>query len=414
VPTPDRSFTVEHRRRQLPGWVAAAAAALVVIVTIGGATWLLRGAASEVADEPVTTITVTPDVTVATEMPPPTTVAPTVTSEAPAVPVAPSLWTRIDVGDLVGGSIATGPMGMVALVTNTPLEGTAWFSQDGEDWQPLAVPPGKDVAYGDPGFVICCHQTGPIAATASSFSPDGVTWFTTPFDAPDFTQPPESGTHESMTAVTYGNGKFVAVGEIIEIDDQLEWVSSFGVWRSDDGQTWTAVPQDLMFPTSVALGVTFVADRFVVATGAGVWHSPDGATWSQVSQMPDVGAPDAAYGDGGYVAVGYADVTPDDYRAVIWHSTDGVSWEIVVVNPDWGDIADVVYGDQGYLAVGWSGGSAAVWHSTDGVSWTGPVHDPDVFTDTWFHAAGYIDGRYVIFGETDSADPAHGWVFISE
>jgi hypothetical protein len=313
-------------------------------------------------------------------------------------------------------------MGMVALVTNTPLEGTAWFSQDGEDWQPLAVPPGGDVAYGDPGFVICCHQTGPFAATASSFSPDGVTWFTTPFDAPDFTQPPEPGTHESMTAVTYGNGKFVAVGEIIEIDDQLEEVYSFGVWHSDDGQNWTAVPQDLMFdpdeccPPDVALGVGFVADRFVVTTGAGVWHSPDGATWSQVTQMSDVGAPDAAFGDGGYVAVGYADVTPDDYRAVIWHSTDGVSWEIVAVNPDWGDIADVVYGDQGYLAVGWSGDSAAVWHSTDGVSWTGPVHDPDVFTDTWFHAAGYIDGRYVIFGETeaDGADPAHGWVFISE
>jgi hypothetical protein len=227
-----------------------------------------------------------------------------------------------------------------------------------------------------------------------------------------------------MTAVTYGNGKFVAVGEIIEIDDQLEEVYSFGVWHSDDGQAWTAVPPDLVFDPDeccpspgVALGVGFVADRFVVATGAGVWHSPDGTTWSQVTQMPDdVGAPDAAYGDGGYVAVGYADVTPDDYRAVIWHSTDGVSWEIVVVNPDWGDIADVVYGDQGYLAVGWSGDSAAVWHSTDGVSWTGPVHDPDVFTDTWFHAAGYIDGRYVIFGETeaDGADPAYGWVFISE
>ena len=50
VPTTDRSFTVGHRRRQLPGWVAAAAAALVVIVAIGGATWLLRGAAPDVAD----------------------------------------------------------------------------------------------------------------------------------------------------------------------------------------------------------------------------------------------------------------------------------------------------------------------------------------------------------------------------
>jgi hypothetical protein len=88
---------------------------------------------------------------------------------------------------------------------------------------------------------------------------------------------------------------------------------------------------------------------------------------------------------------------------------------MVLVNPDHGRIADVVYGNQGYLAVGWSGDTgAAVWHSTDGVTWTGPNHDPDVFTDTRFQAVGYIDGRYVIFGETNGADPPHGWVFISE
>jgi hypothetical protein len=50
---------------------------------MGGAAWLLRGDAPEVADEPVTTIKVTPEVTVTTEMPPPTTVAP-VTTMAPA------------------------------------------------------------------------------------------------------------------------------------------------------------------------------------------------------------------------------------------------------------------------------------------------------------------------------------------
>jgi hypothetical protein len=59
------------------------AAASLVLAVLGGTTWILRGDAPEVADEPVTTITVTPEVTVTTEIPPATTVAP-VTTMAPA------------------------------------------------------------------------------------------------------------------------------------------------------------------------------------------------------------------------------------------------------------------------------------------------------------------------------------------
>ncbi|NHZ71127.1 MAG: hypothetical protein GWP18_05750 [Proteobacteria bacterium] len=118
--------------------------------------------------------------------------------------------------------------------------------------------------------------------------------------------------------------------------------------------------------------------------------------------------------NGAYFAIGGAEAQ-DEPRDAIWRSTDGLAWEMVLVNPDYGYIADVVYGNQGYLVVGWSGDTgAAVWHSTDGVTWTGPNHDPDVFTDTWFHAAGYIDGRYVIFGEANGADPQYGRLFISE
>jgi hypothetical protein len=196
-------------------WVAVVVAA-AELVLIGGTTWILRGDAVQVADEPAATITVTPEVTVTTEMPPPTTAAPPVTSDAPAVPVAPSSWTRIDVGDLVGGTVATGPMGMVAMGTNTELSGTSWFSADGEIWKRLAVPQGMDVAYGDPGFVICCHDTGRngdfLSREGSSFSTNGIDWSTTQvdFDGNDQRQP---GTYLSMDTVTFGNGKFVALGK---------------------------------------------------------------------------------------------------------------------------------------------------------------------------------------------------------
>jgi hypothetical protein len=321
-------------------------------------------------------------------------------------------------------------MGMVAIEQNTEFSGGSWFSEDGESWQHLALPQGTDVAYGDPGFVICCHDTGHkghfASREASSFSPDGIDWFTTPFDF-DGSDQVQPGTYLSKDTVTFGNGKFVMLGEVIEVDDRLEAESySLGVWHSDDGQNWTAqnstaVPQDdlscLSPPDCWNLDVTFGHAGFV-AVGAGTWHSPDGTTWIRV-QGPRFGdgwgwRSTVTYLNGAYFAIGGAEAQ-DKPRDAIWRSTDGVSWDMVLVNPDWGDIADVVYGDQGYLAVGWSGDTAAaVWHSTDGVTWAGPNHDPDVFTDTRFQAAGYIDGRYVIFGETNGADPPQGWVFISE
>jgi hypothetical protein len=341
---------------------------------------------------------------------------------------------QVDVGDLVGGTVVTGPMGMVVIGTNTELSGTSWFSADGETWQRLAVPRGMDVAYGDPGFVICCHDTGMkgdlLSRKDSSFSTDGIDWFTTQFeiDGSDQRQP---GTYQSMDTVTFGNGKFVALGEVLKVDDRLEpEVYSFGVWHSDDGQNWTAqsltaVPLDdlqddlacIMPPDCWNLDVTFGHAGFV-AVGAGTWHSPDGTTWIRV-QGPRFGdgwgqGPTVTYVNGAYFAIGGAEAQ-DEARDAIWRSTDGLSWEMVVVNPDYGYIAEVVYGDRGFLAVGWSGDTgAAVWHSTDGVTWTGPNHDPDVFTDTWFHAAGYIDGRYVIFGEANGADPQYGRIFISD
>ncbi len=408
------------------GWMVAAAAFVAPLLVIGGVALLLRSAGGEepvgTGDAPTTIPTTVTEPTLATTIPTAVTSTPPVTPGEPvaAVEEPPSSWTPVDAGDLVGGTAATGPTGMVAMGTNTPSEGNTWFSEDGENWLPLAVPPGRDVAYGDPGFVICCHATGALGATASSFSPDGLTWFTPPIDL-DRSQPPEPGTYESMTAVTFGNGKFVAVGEIIEIDDRLEEARSFGVWRTDDGQNWTVVPQDDLWsrcpPDCGTFDVTFGHAGFVVV-GVGTWHSSDGTTWMQ-SQGPRFGdswgcCSSVAYLNGAYFTIGGAEAQ-DEPRDAIWRSTDGVSWEEVLVNPDWGDIADVVYGDRGYLAVGWSGDTgAAVWHSTDGMTWTGPNRDSHVFTDTWFHAVGYIDGRYVIFGEANGADPQYGRIFISD
>lgn len=440
-PAVELTPTVVGVRRR---WLVAAAAFLTPLGLIGGVALMATlggddpvGGIEEpttvtttIAESTMVTTTFTGPTTVTTLPPPPTTVV----EEAPP----PSTWTLIDAGDLVGGRVASGPMGMVALVTNTELTGTSWFSEDGETWEPLPVAQGVDVAYGDPGFVICCHDTGHrgdfMVRDAFSFSPDGVTWVTTEFEF-DGSDRREPGTYLSVGAVTFGDGKFVAVGEAIEVDAELEAAAySLATWNSVDGTTWTLqstievpdVAPSCNTPNCWILDVAFGHAGFV-AVGDGVgdaitWLSTDGRTWTR-TESPPVGdgygwGRRITYLDGAYFTVGGA-TAEQGPRDAIWRSTDGVSWEVVLVNPDSGDIADIVHGDSGYLAVGRSGDTsgdtgAAVWHSTDGVTWTGPTHDPGVFTDTWFHGAGYIEGRYVLFGEANGASPQYGRIFISE
>lgn len=129
--------------------------------------------------------------------------------------------------------------------------------------------------------------------------PDGVDWTSYP-----------SGASQTFNAVTYGNGKYVAVGDagIIYVStDRKVWsprssgtsqnlnsvAYGAGVFVavgesntrvvSNDGDTWSTGTIAASFtPKSIVFGNSlFIASGFIGASDSGIYSSPDGTTWTQ-------------------------------------------------------------------------------------------------------------------------------------
>jgi hypothetical protein len=94
--------------------------------------------------------------------------------------------------------------------------------------------------------------------------------------------------------VTYGNGKFVAVGEdgkIMTSSDGTTWASQ----TSGNDKDW--------------LGIEFGNNLFVAVGMLGsVMTSPDGITWTLRSAVNDTAFQSVAYGDGKFVSVGVPNI----------------------------------------------------------------------------------------------------------
>ena len=171
------------------------------------------------------------------------------------------------------------------------------------------------------------------------------------------------------------------VQELIGWDHAGEWTNRKGgaAWLSEDGETWTQVPES-MFGPGVAM-LTGVADNGsrLVAVGimggalpdmtphgrAAVWVSDDdGASWTRV---PD---DESAFGGEGQHLMWSVIATDSGFVAAgndLWTSPDGWVWNRV---GPMGQVRRIVRTDDGYVAVGLISHSAAVWISADALSWT--------------------------------------------
>lgn len=150
-----------------------------------------------------------------------------------------------------------------------------------------------------------------------------------------------------LTAITFGGGRFVALGKGFSI-------------ASTDGVLWTAYATG----TSATMNrVTFGQGRFVAVGCYGtVLTSTDGASWISVAggtnEVPLYGV---GYGNGRFVAGGF-----DLSTSVIRGSTNGLSW-FSANNPTSQAIDAVTFGQNAFLAVGAPG---VLLSSSDGETWT--------------------------------------------
>ena len=202
----------------------------------------------------------------------------------------------------------------------------------------------RDITYGAGKFV-AVGDCGKMA-----YSMDGITWIAV-------TNSPFSDL-EDVRAITYGGSKFVAVG-----------INSYSISSSNksaystDGITWTESGYMSAF-TGVVYDITYGGGKFV-AVGHDTAYSVDGQTWMAASNNffnPYGLIECVAYGNGKFVAGG----NNGNAKGKIAYSTNGETWIAVTdsIFDNIGVIDNIAYGNGKFVALG------GIVYSDDGVTWT--------------------------------------------
>jgi hypothetical protein len=180
--------------------------------------------------------------------------------------------------------------------------------------------------------------------------------------------------------VTFGGGKFVAVG----------WEGK--VATSSDGDNWTT---GTTANQSGWNSVTYGGGTFVAVSSNGnstqqVVSSTDGINWD--TRTIDAGGiwTSVTYGNGIFVAVSSTGST----RVIT--SPDGITWTNRTSpgspGPYW---SDVTYGNETFVAVAYGGTGARVMTSPDGITWTSRTPAENA---VW-RGVTYGNGKFVAVGE---------------
>jgi hypothetical protein len=225
--------------------------------------------------------------------------------------------------------------------------------------------------------------------------------------------------------VTYGNGRFVAVGKsginaiAVNSADGVEWAqyylginknlsgiayggdqfiavggtgypnASAALFTSTNGGNWVERQPGA---TNTLLAITYGHGLFVAvggnytATGfeCALVTSGDGLNWVQrQTGLTNTILNGVAYGGGRFVAVGPSDIIT---------SVDGMTW--TVVSPPsglyWPYLLSVAYGNGQFVAVG----AGPLLSSPDGLNWS--PHEGN--TDGFLSSVTYGDGHFLVVG----------------
>lgn len=226
-------------------------------------------------------------------------------------------------------------------------------SSDGINWTAQNYFTIADIwyssSYGN-GILALVDISNPKAAAST----DGSTWTRSTLPAIDTGV--ETGNGTGYNSVTYGNGRFVAIGSNTEGKTAA---------YSIDGITWTRSDlPSLQDWRSVTYGdglFVAVSSRSDVAA-----YSSDGVTWTAAALPLNREWFSVTSGNGIFVAVPI-------YGDAVAISTDGKNWTASTL-PSVQDWRTVTYGDGLFLAIGsvtsGTGGTDVAAISADGKTWT--------------------------------------------
>ena len=232
------------------------------------------------------------------------------------------------------------------------LSSSIYISADGKQWEVFEKGDGhafRDITYGN-GRYVAVGSFGDYG-----YSLDGIEWIT--------------GSGIRLYDVAFGNGTFVAIG----LDGAVS--------TSPDGEVWTARTSGTVEDFSSLI----FADNEFVAVGRNktMIHSSDGINWQAVIQDASSALSGSSYYNIGYVdGRYYLKTISADYTAVSISN-----WSITGVDTGRNQGSMSVAAD-GFTFVNYRG-----QYSADGLIWTLPIYD-----DT--RAIAYGNGAFVIVGDT--------------
>jgi hypothetical protein len=166
-----------------------------------------------------------------------------------------------------------------------------------------------------------------------------------------------------INAITYGNNKFVAVGQ-----------NAGDIAYSSDGINWTKVADSKFDASYKICDVVWGSNKFVAVGGVGqIGYSSDGITWTLCASSSYLAGLSDPFGNGDIYSIAWGN---NKFVAVgmsgkMVYSSDGVTWTAVTdskfTNTYSDDILAITYGNNKFIAGG-RGGKMA--YSEDGINWT--------------------------------------------
>lgn len=237
----------------------------------------------------------------------------------------------------------------------------------------------KSVTYGNGKYVAVGGNYRGLSGYVTS-STDGTNW-STPVSIKN---KPSSGLLDYLVSVAYGNGVFVAVGDA---DVNINYAR---YTTSTNGITWGVCSKlNTGKNLSSATEIIFVNGKFVFITSNEFLTSTNGSTWTYISKFPNT-AYSIAYGNGKYVIGG---------NRRIFTSTDGTTWATYNIPSLDGYYSNyfygAVYGNGKFVLLS---GNGRIFTSTDGTNWTEhSLLTPPNANGEWLRLR-FINGKFIAVG----------------
>ncbi len=225
------------------------------------------------------------------------------------------------------------------------------------------------VTFGAGKFVAVGSNTAGNSGQAM-YSSDGINW-TLATGVPN----------HSWSSVVYGNGKFVAMG-------WMGWIM-----YSSDGITWTA--SSASFSGNTLYGLAYGNGKYITSYTSGYYYSSDGISWTQLNLGSTRNR--ITFGNGQFLAL-------DGNAGLPRWSTDGLTWTTTSdTTPQNTYFANAVYGNGTLLGTTSAGVPKSAYSNDNGRTWT----LLSIPSDNYYSGA-FGNGLFALIGYDSLAHTPYG------